>query len=340
MYTDESGVISYWKLFLAYGTPSFVFISELLLAYAYPRTTPQGFLLKRMQFILIPYLCFGLLEAAIDSVKPVMSGDWLAFVETAAFYLLLGEVPGYFILVIFQFYLLHLFFQKYVFPRFKPFLVLMAAFLINTIYLAFFNFTDPVPTAVGEYIWDRFYRLPFLGWIFYFVLAYYCGTRLEKLYGMLRKYRWGLTGALLASAGLLAVNNYFNVIEAISSKRVDMVLFTSVAVLWLLYVASRLKSIPSIFIKISQYSFGIYLVHQLVFLVLYVFLKRVPWLLENPVGVIVLFAMGLPLSMLTVYLVNRMPFGAYVIGRIGIGKEGRQTKSAHASIPPRAKNIS
>lgn len=340
MYTDESGVISYWKLFLAYGTPSFVFISEMLLAYAYPHATPRGFLLKRVQFILIPYVCFGLLEAAIDSIRPVMNGDWFAFVETAAFYLVLGEVPGYFILVIFQFYLLHLFFQRYVFPRFKPSLVLAGAFLINMGYLAFFNFTEPVPTPVGEYIWDRFYRIPFFGWIFYFALAYYCGTHLEKLYGLLRKYRLKLTAAVIFSAGLLAVNNYLGVIEAVSSKRVDMVLFTSATVLWLLYIAHRLKRIPNLLIKISQYSFGIYLVHQLVFMVLYYILKEVPWLLENPIGVILLFATGLPLTMLTVYLINRLPYGAYIIGRIGIGREGKNSTTPPPSSVPRAKHIS
>lgn len=339
VYTDESGVISYWKLFLSYGTPSFVFISELLLAYAYPVTTPQGFLLKRIHFILIPYLCFGLLEAAIDSARPMLGGDWFAFFEKASFYLFLGEFPGYFVLVIFQFYLLHLFCQKYVFSRFKPSVLLLAAFLINTIYLAFFNFTDPVPTPVGEYIWERAYRLPFLGWIFYFMLAYYCGTRLNTLYDTLRRFRWVLAGAVLASAGLLAVNNYLNVIESISSKRVDMVFFTSAFMLWLLYAASRLNNISNILIKISQYSFGIYLVHPFVFMVLFFGLRRLPWLIDNPVGVVLLFSAGLPLSMFAVYVLNRIPWGAYVIGRIGIGREGRPLPPPPSSAVRIANNM-
>ncbi|MGE5700932.1 MAG: acyltransferase family protein [Clostridia bacterium] len=322
VYTDESGIISYWKLFLSYGTPSFVFISELILAYAYPVTTPQGFLLKRIWFILIPYLVFGILEAAIDTARPMLEGNWLVFFKTTAFYLLLGEFPGYFVLVIFQFYLLHLFCQKYVFHRFKPSMLLLSAFLINTLYLAFFNFTDPITTPVGAYIWERGYRLPFFGWIFYFMLAYYCGTRLRTLYSTLHRFRWRLTGTVLVTAGMLVINTYFDVISVISSKRVDMVLFCSAFVLWLLYVASRLKHISNVLIKISQYSFGIYLVHPLVFTVLYFGLRQFPWLRDNPVGVVLLFSVGLPLSMLAVYVVNRIPWGAFVIGRIGIGREG------------------
>src|SRR5690625_6254027 len=53
----------------------------------------------------------------------------------------LGESSIYFVLIIFQFYLLHMLCSKYL-NRLSPKVVLPVAFLINFAYLGFFNFVE------------------------------------------------------------------------------------------------------------------------------------------------------------------------------------------------------
>jgi probable poly-beta-1,6-N-acetyl-D-glucosamine export protein len=344
IYENEEGIISLLKLFLSFGTPAFILISALVLAHAYPLQSPQGFLAKRVKYILVPFACFAGIYALQATFTDGGSGTLAELGTNVLSNLFLGTFPGYFVLIIFQFYLLHLFFQRQVFPRFRPAAVLAVTGVVQLAYLGVFNFV-PVPEAAwGTLVWDRYIML-FPGWLFYFAFAYYCGRNYELFIARLRRHQALVFSGTAASILLLFVSHEAGWIAEVSSKRVDMIPFTICLTLTIVLMASYLKRIPAFFITISRYSFGIYLVHTLVYAVLMIGISRADMLMNSPLGTGLLLVTGLALSLLVVRIGIMVPYGEYIFGRVGMGpKQVTERKSAepsgvrdgNAPLPPRS----
>lgn len=327
VYDDEGAWVQYVKLLLAFGTPIFIFISELLLAYAYPLYTPKGFFTKRIRYILMPFLCFTILYSIQDTFTGTGTGkidEWLSNLGKGLF---LGETPGYFVLIIFQFYILHILFQRYIFNTWRPYIVLLSTGIINITYLAIFNFTQPINHEFAFFFWDRAYRMPFLGWIFYFAVAYYCGRQWDRIKELLDQNRMWLIASVPASAALLFYSLHEGWIPVISSKRIDMIPFALSMAFVLMWAASRMKKISQVWIQISQYSFGIYLIHPLVYSILGKALEGVPFWRNSVLGVVILFSIAITVSIGAVIFLNKWRVGAYIIGRIGANATNVRSES-------------
>jgi len=122
------------------------------------------------------------------------------------------------------------------------------------------------------------------------------------------------------------------VIPVLSSKRIDILFFTTSFALFIYYMAVKMPYIPQIFVRISQCSFGIYLLHPLVLKIMEGWLD--PFNLPNVygMGIMVRFAGCVILSMLMIYAVNKIRWGPYLVGKIGIGREvGKSTRMAQAA---------
>ncbi|WP_127583443.1 acyltransferase family protein [Paenibacillus koleovorans] len=321
VYDGETGWVKSVGLLLTFGTPVFVFVSQFVLSYAYPDGRSNGFWSKRVKYVLLPYFIFGTLYAGLKGLD-LAAREGITFVEAFWYYLwrhiLLGDFHGYFILVIFQFYVLHLVFQKYA-GRFPPISVFIGACVINFVYLAFFNFTDPGSSAALQYVWDKMYWLFFPGWLVYFTSAYYLARRVDRFRSLLRRYRTAVWLLPIATGTLVLLVNEQGWLTVHSSKRVDMVLFASSMIVWLFAVASTLRKVPWILEWTSRYSFGIYLLHPLL---LAVFVKFPPAFALQDHGwlsVGLQFAGCVVGSAIFMQIANRIPGGMYVVGRIGIG---------------------
>ncbi|WP_135553076.1 acyltransferase family protein [Paenibacillus cymbidii] len=328
IYDDAGSGLHMFTVLLTFGTPTFVLISELILSRSYPERTPKRFWAKRLQFLLLPYVLFGVFYAAMKAAEQSVS-DGTAFAplfrDLALRHVLLGDYHGYFIIIIFQFYLLHMLFQR-VIAKLHPAFVLIGALLIQELYLAFFNFTSPMDIPNAAYIWDKGYWLPCLGWLFYFTVAYYCGRQYDKIKEWLRSRTLTLGLLTIAAAALPAGLLANGTLLAESSKRFDMLPFTLVAAAFVLSLALRLKRVPSPFVWISRYSFGIYLFHPLYLAFLIVAVKKVPILAHNVLGVVFLFAVTLPLSVFSLYVLNKVSWGPYLVGKVGIGRDGEEKR--------------
>ncbi|WP_100372162.1 acyltransferase family protein [Bacillus sp. FJAT-45037] len=291
--------------FMAYfGTPAFVFLSELLLAKAYPNDVPKGFFKKRIKFLLIPFVSIGLLFAFL------ISDSLLEAIRQAFVHIFLGGYYGYFILIIFQFYLLHVLLQKHL-KNWSPKLVLSLAFIINVSYLGFFNFTEPVNTsAAAEYIWLRGYWVPFLGWIFYFVLGYYCGRNYEALKVKLFEHKKKILILPVLSIALIVVLVLTDILNVVSSKRVDMLLYTMSMIFAIIVLTMKINRVP-VFIKfISKYSFNIYLLHKFILYVM------VPIDFLNPlVYFVFVYIVAVGGSIVLAQLLSKVKYSEYIIGK-------------------------
>lgn len=301
------------QMILYYGTPMFIFISEFLIAYSYRnRDLPDYFLKKRLRYILIPYMVMGIAYAL-----PFFAEGWQSGFTKIGLNIFIGDYHGYFILIIFQFYLFHLFFHKHL-RRWNPKIVLSVTFFINAAYLVFFNFTAPPENLLhGEYIWERFYWIPMLGWIFYFTVGFYAGTYYESFSKYIYRYRYLIVAGPVLTSILLLTLYHSGFLTEHSSKRTDILVHTIVCSFFLFYITSRLKELPPFLEMISRYSFGIYLLHYL-----YIFFLDALFRLQ-PVSIgflyiIILFFFSLFASIGTIIIVNKWKYGYLLIGQAGV----------------------
>ncbi|MFC4735758.1 acyltransferase family protein [Bacillus daqingensis] len=300
------------QMILYYGTPMFIFISEFLIAYSYRnRELPDYFLKKRLRFILIPFVVMGIFYALPFFAQGIQTGF-----TKVALNIVVGDYHGYFILIIFQFYLVHYLLHSRL-KRWKPSIVLPVAFGINAAYLLFFNYSSPPEGLLyGEYIWERFYWVPMFGWVFYFAVGYYAGMHFERFSAFIRSWRvLFIIGPVLTSAMLLFFY-HSGILTVHSSKRTDILIHTLMCSFFLFYITSTLKALPPFLEFISRYSFGIYLLHYF-----YIFLLDFLFqLYPLPIGffyIIILFIFSLTASIATIIMMNKWKYGYMIIGQIG-----------------------
>ncbi|WP_332693080.1 acyltransferase family protein [Halalkalibacter lacteus] len=307
-------------VFLYYGTPTFIFITAFILGYSFRENgnIPKSFLTKRLKFILIPYLFMAVLYATPYSLVSVEQ-----FFLKIVLNIFIGDFHAYFVLIIFQFYLLFVLFKNWL-DTYSPIRVILFSLFVNVMYLSFFNFTNPIDIVFSDYIWERFYWIPFPGWIFYFSLAYYIGRHYRIFTHYISKYRTFVLVAPFLTGIILLYLYHSGLITIHSSKRIDIIFHTLSVIVFVLYVARNLKTIPPLFLSINKYSYGIYLLHTCFMSVLIV-LFRYFSINFGIFTILILFVGSTVASMVSVYYMNRFPFGKYIVGKVDINT---------ASLPP------
>ncbi|WP_159882600.1 acyltransferase family protein [Paenibacillus puerhi] len=309
-----SAVLESSQMLLMFGTPMFVFISEFLLSYSYPNRLPAGFFTKRLKFIAIPFLMMALIYALFFALANYRGNIPGAFLTQSVRNIFLADFHGYFILIIFQFYVLHGLFQKFRMERVSAKVMIPIALGINLAYLGLFNFSEPLFT---EYYWKRLFPLAFPAWLAYFTVAYYCGRNYEKFKAICASYRYVWLVLVIGFAGIMLYFNNSAIIDAVHSKRIDVLFYTLGMIMLLFGLASRLKRVPAPLLVVSNYSFAIYWIH--ISIQIYV----MPYLITpaTPASVLLFiptaFVIGLLGSLGIAYLLSKSTLGVYLIGRTG-----------------------
>ncbi|MCY8234654.1 acyltransferase family protein [Priestia endophytica] len=312
-YAQEGILVTTLATILCFGTPTFVFISGLILAYSYPNNLPKGFYWKRIKLILFPFIFMAIFYAVFSGravPEQIPSLIWNN---------LTGGYHGWFVLVIFQFYVLHHLFTKF-FSKLPAALVLSVSLIINVAYLSIFNFIQPTShTPFTSYLWSGGYYIPFVAWLFYFSLSYYCGKNFMTFVESLKRFKALIFFFLIVSLGVLIYNNV-NEYFAVGSKRIDIIFFTVMMILFLLLVCQSFKKTPKILTIVSQYSFGIYLAHWFYLTIIRDFIASQGWELGY-MQIPLLFISALISCIITINILNRFPFGKYMIGKINRKKQ-------------------
>lgn len=303
---------------LAFGTPTFIVISEILLSYSYPYKIPNNFYGKRLKVILIPFVSMAFFYAVVIWYKT--PGE----IPINFLYNLMGNYHGWFVLTIFQFYLLHHLFTKF-FYKHSMSKVLIVTFLINLVYLSFFNlYESSSSNDFISYFWRRGYWIPFIGWLFYFSIAYYLGKNYHKCLYLLKKYKVWIYLLLPFSIGIvIAFNNILPSAE-FGSKRFDMVFLTFNVIAIVLLLTSNVKKLPSIVKLISRYSFSIYLLHWFFLLVQFKIFDFTGFDFGH-YNILFYFITCIVGSITTSYVINRFRIGKYIVGNTGEKHSSSQT---------------
>ncbi|WP_026477836.1 acyltransferase family protein [Alkaliphilus transvaalensis] len=305
------------RLIFTFGTPIFIFLSEFLLAYSYPNEMPSNFMGKRVKYILMPYVSMSFLYGFVmvweNGVEGYLFGSYMVNVLmnlAFGFYR-----HGYFILVIFQFYFIHILFHKKL-RLLNPIKVILVSFLINVIYLGFFSFIHPPAIPFGNQLWDGLSWGTFPSWIFYFTLGFYIGGDYQQFKTLLRKYKKVIKVLPIFTGSIVLYLYLKGMITFNSSKRVDMILFSTSMLFLLFYISTAKVKIPKIAQWFSGYSFGIYLFHMLYLASLTGILMDKNYYHISPVIMLfLLFCLSTLLSIFTTYVLGKLPFGVYIVGK-------------------------
>lgn len=302
-------VIVTGQLLLMFATPIFIFISEFILSYNYKTTVPAKFFKKRIQFILIPFVVMAFFYAWLTAAPEGIEAVWARTVDN----LFLAQYHGYFILIIFQFYLLHVFLARFL-ARLSPVPVIAVSLGVNAAYLIFFNFTEPMLSAD---LWRFLYWIPFPGWLVYFVIGFYTGLYFEAFKKQVNKRKALILLFWLLSAAMVIAIYQNGFLTEISSKRVDVMFLTMSTILLLFLAAFHVKRVPRWIVLISQYSFGIYLLHPFAQRMIQWAVKPFDWSERSAGLALLLWLSGIMIPILLTYILNQLPFGHYAVGKIG-----------------------
>ncbi|MGE8017823.1 acyltransferase family protein [Peribacillus frigoritolerans] len=306
----ETSISIGMEMALLFGTPTFVFISEFILGRSYSENIPSGFLKKRIKNLLIPYVSMGIIYAFVEMDYNEIS-TYLVAIEIFKNLFLL-HYTGYFVVIIFQFYILHVLFHKFL-NRWNPKKILLISLIINVGYLAFFNYVPPFSfIPMSELIWDYASWKPFFAWLFYFTFGYYAGKNFEQFKFLITKNNKIWSVGVLLSLFIVITLQFLNLPETVNSKRADIVIYTAFIIPLIFYVGMKMKSIPNFFYFISNYSFSIYLLHK----IFIIYFERISFFDNRSLYITFVFFVSLVLSIFVSFILNKFNFGKYIVGNV------------------------
>ncbi|TAA72803.1 acyltransferase family protein [Planococcus salinarum] len=289
------------------STPIFILLSESLIAKNYPDGLKKGFFGKRIKYILVPYLLVGL----VVSYKSA-GGDLAVFMEVVQRKVIYGQWYGFFVIVIFQFYILHRLIGKYL-ARVNPIGPILISFAISFTHVYAFVHMEAYHDLIVN-VYPFWYKTNILMWLFYFIVAFYIGRYYEQLVGFLTAKLWVPLLMVLFSFGIIVFNYKVMDYGRISSERYDMLLYSVSAFLLLVALIRKFNFNSGTLVMISNFSFFIYLTHMIF---LPYFVKLSMTFGES------FFAYVISMSFLTIascigvaFLLYQSPFTRYFTGKI------------------------
>ena len=326
--------------FTRFGTPTFVFLSAVLLFYNnehklhYP-----SFIRKRFGDIYVPFLLWTLVYWL--SVRLTMYTNWL---DAETWKSLVSELftpqAGYhlwFIIMVFQFYLLFPLF-RWIALKVKSRLngmeyqrqniIILTILLISGTayaYLLYLSYYRMGQWAIGAGLWQTLitHRTKiFVMYIFYFILGAVCAFMLDRFrIVMVKILPWNAILSImlfiyLAYDVLRGSGDTMNLNISTYLKPTTFLLILSQ--MFLIYGIMRLLSVNSKFYKlftwIGRYSFGGYLVHALVIYWI-AFFTRPLQLTGYHLGFTFLtFVLTVLCSLLISYGLSLLPCSRYLVG--------------------------
>lgn len=296
---------TYLQVYLMFATPMFVFITEFLTAYKYGDTLKEGFFKKRLIILGIPYVLFNIFW----TFSKYDSANFVEFINNFMHVSIRGYSVTYFIVIIFQFYILHYLFAKYL-KNIKALPIIIGSIILTSIYWSI-RLRFPAPDNMfGQLVWGKEGQTIFLGWLTYFLLGYYIGKNYTAFKNSIQKYTVPIISLLVFSIIFVYYIHTSGFNSAIGSKRIDTPIYTTSIILVFFLLSSWFTYVPKFILFISNFSFSIYLMH-LIFLNKMTMLSEIVYL-----DILYKFIVAVCLSVAVSYLFNLSKYGKYFVGNV------------------------
>lgn len=340
----DGATLSLLLLVSKFAVPLFVFITGLVLFYNYDGELRYGsFVYKRFQDILLPYLFWtGVYFAWKIGWDQRAAASLLEFLRLAV----TGKASYHlwYIVMIFQFYLLFPLFRSLVHAVKKERVTTRRAVALLAVLAVCYSYLmtliPPIHTLAEQWglpvispMFSQFADRNALYFVYYFLLGAAAGLAIGGWREWLERYRWWVG---LAFAGMFGYFSYrmlshfqlkpeFQVnLNDLFLLRPVMAFYLIASILAIYLLAMRMSAQPdSIWNRamnlIGIYSYGAYLMHALV-------LNRTVWLIDLGLPAVnvtlrtlLAFAVCSLLSLLFTMLLAKLPFGKVTAG---VGKLG------------------
>ena len=309
-----------------FTVPAFFFLSAFGLFYHTPTDAPfsyKDFLKRRIQVVLWPYIAWSLLYTVYSAI---IGAGWHALSPRyflAALALGNAEYHLYFMVILLWFYLMMPLWRKWVKVILKaPIAWLVVIFLVQTAV----NFWSSY--FAGRITWDQpaiqyAYSMRLNYWVIHYVWIFLLGAvaaeRYDSLVEGLWRFRLALTAVFFVSATLMVAGYYYvmiewhyTVLEAIYTVHQLSpmgMLYTGAATLFFLFffiVSPMGGGVQAFWQQIGEKSYGIYLVHPFMLVILTALLTKVGRTYTVPT-VIGLYICAVGLSYLATLVMDKFP---------------------------------
>lgn len=305
-------IVVTFQILILFGTPCFIILSESLISMVYKDKLPKNFLVKRFKYIMIPYFSIGTFYVYSKyKLGSYEESFWQLFKEN----LLIGDWDGWFVMAIFQFYILHLIFHK-ILSKANPIIMIVISFVISLTHSYLMYNNDAYSNWWNDF-YPLFHRTNILYWLFYFVFGYYLGKYYnEVLSFMEKKLKW-LVVSLVILALSIIYSIYQNDVTFVQSNRYDIILYSSLVFIFVLVISKKLSKFNiSILFFIGEISFFIYLTHKIMlyYMAKYTFHFIDQFFMYN----ITTYIFALSLSVGLAVVLSFLPFSRFIIGRNSI----------------------
>ncbi|MFQ3788925.1 acyltransferase family protein [Halomonas sp. A29] len=302
------------------GTPIFIFISIFLFSARYGDRPPDGFLVKRLQYVMVPYVVYGLIYSLTKYANLRREGVPVDLVDTLVDYLIYAGWHGYFLIIAMQFYAFYWLYSRYGLERcLPPGPWLVIGSLIGIAYWGLTRYFAIDPP--GYLLW-----IAPLGWIYLFFLAMLVVRHYPQLTPQrLHEVPWikwlSRPELLLAYVVVIGLFTWFGWLEHSSKETWVVPLF----ILFTLFAVTRLRNVRATpLVKfVNRYSFGIYLAHPMFFAMVDFASEFVSFSLF--VYSLLLIIVGMAGSIALNWVANRIPGGGMLFGKTLYVPADRQT---------------
>ncbi|ARB41128.1 MULTISPECIES: acyltransferase family protein [Mammaliicoccus] len=305
-------VVLTFQILILFATPCFIILSESLISMVYKDKLPKNFLVKRFKYIMIPYFSIGTFYVY---TKYKVDGNEETFWQLFKENLLIGNWYGWFVIVIFQFYILHLIFHKSL-SKANPVVMLVISFAISLAH-SYLMYDNDTYTNWWNEFYPLFHRTNILYWLFYFVFGFYLGRYYnEVLSFMEKKFMW-LVGSLAGVTLLVIYSIYQNDVTVVQSNRYDILIYSALAFIFILVISKKLANFNISFLYfIGEISFFIYLTHKIMvyYMAKYTFHFIDQFFMYN----IATYIFALSLSVGLAVVLSFIPLSRFIIGRNSI----------------------
>ncbi len=305
-------IVVTFQILILFGTPCFIILSESLISMVYKDKLPKNFLVKRFKYIMIPYFSIGTFY--VYSKYKLGSNEesfWHLFKEN----LLIGDWDGWFVMAIFQFYILHLIFHK-ILSKANPIIMIVISFVISLTHSYLMYDNDAYSNWWNDF-YPLFHRTNILYWLFYFVFGYYLGKYYnEVLSFMEKKLKW-LVVSLVILALSIIYSIYQNDVTFVQSNCYDILIYSALVFIFILVISKKLANFNISFLFfIGEISFFIYLTHKIMlyYMAKYTFHFIDQFFMYN----ITTYIFALSLSVGLAVVLSFLPFSRFIIGRNSI----------------------
>jgi Predicted acyltransferases len=266
-YILTSRVAYYWNIGMRFAVPLFIILSGFVLYYVDSRKESFSlitFWIKRSKKIIIPYVIWNIIYLLYSTRHEKITSDIPAFLKVLENNILMGvgTYHLYFVLVIFQLYLIYPLIRLAARKNMK--LTLIVSFILTMysqtlIYLGVQN-----KAAIPETVLP-FYLLPPV-WIFFFVFGMYISKNIKEVRRIVSQ-KSAASGAVWLFTYLIIIidTKLSNTVE--SSIKPSVIVYSVISFIFIYGMALKMANTHSIAGKfmdfLSEQSFLIYLSHVL-----------------------------------------------------------------------------